>query len=144
MINLPPHEDVHKCQSLKWAYLKFQGRAYWKIDVIRHQKLENQLISRIFRSNENLMQIMKIHEIMLLCMTYDVADELTDFWAICQISPCEVVQILKKVTLWSSLIYRVRCFQCYPYGMNCSFDKFVLNFVLSLPARSADSDEYSR
>ena len=45
------------------------------------------------------MQIMKIHEIMLLCMTYDVADELTDFWAICQISPCEVVQILKKVTL---------------------------------------------
>ena len=41
-------------------------------------------------------------------------------------------------------IYRVRRFQRYAYGMNCSFDKFVLKFVLSLPARSADSDKHSR
>ena len=47
-----------------------------KIDIIRHQELENQLISRILRSNEDVKKIMKNHEIMHdLRMTCDDADE---------------------------------------------------------------------
>ena len=47
-----------------------------KIDIIRHKELENQLISRILRSNENVMKIMKNNEIMRdLRMTCDDVDD---------------------------------------------------------------------
>ena len=47
-----------------------------KIDIIRNQELENQLISRILRSNENVIKIMKNNEIMHdLCMTCDDVDD---------------------------------------------------------------------